>query len=88
MQITPLQINIAGISLQTNQPALTKFGRCEQYTINSMVYLIGLDEVDPVDRRYQLVWKRGLRGNRPSINVVLFIKSELKNGRHGYWKMK
>ena len=51
MQITPLQINIAGISLQTNQPALTKFGRCEQYTINSMEYLIELDEVDPVDRR-------------------------------------
>ena len=51
MQITPLQINIAGISLQTNQQALTKFRRCEQYTINSMVYLIGLDQVDPVDRR-------------------------------------
>ena len=52
MQITPLQINIAGISLQTNQPTLMMMMVYEQYTINSMEYLIGLDEVDPVDRRY------------------------------------
>ena len=24
-----------------NQPVLTKFGRCQQYTINSKVYLLG-----------------------------------------------
>ena len=39
-------------SSYTSKPALTKFGRSEQYTINSMVNLIRLDEVDLVDRSY------------------------------------
>ena len=39
-------------SSYTSKPALTKFGRSEQYTVNSMVNLIRVDDVDLVDRSY------------------------------------
>ena len=48
-----------------NQLALTKFGRCEQQTIDSMVYWLENVLIDGV-----LIWKRGSMGNIPSIQLV------------------
>ena len=48
-----------------NQLALTKFGRCEQQTIDSMVYWLENVLIDGV-----LIWKRGNMGNIPSIQLV------------------
>ena len=72
--------------LLRNQPALTKFGRCEQYTIDSMVYLI-------ITR---LIKKRSYMGNRSSINLtsrrgrqtVYIFTNQLKNGVHVFPKKK
>ena len=45
-------------SIRHNQPALTKFGTCKQYTIDSI-------ETRLIDGIFD--WKRSLLGNRPSI---------------------
>ena len=44
-----------------NQPALNKFGRCKQYTIDSIETRLIYGIFD---------WKRGFLGNKSSINVV------------------
>ena len=44
-----------------NQPALNKFGRCKQYTIDSM-------ETRLIDGIFD--WKRAFLGNKSSTNVV------------------
>ena len=52
-----------------NQPALTKFGRWEQYTIDSISGIL-FDGILTGKRGWSITWKRGGMDNRPSISLV------------------
>ena len=65
---TLLLKNISQNNLEL-KPALTKFGRCEQYIIDSINGIL-FDGILTGKRGWSIAWKRGGMDNRPSISPV------------------
>ena len=67
------------VAHEANQKVLAMFGRCEQYSINSVVNLIG----NKADRRY--IWLETRQLGKNWTKVMAFTAILLRRNRSNFW---